>query len=96
MGRKSNAKAKKVLKKVEKIQESDAETFIVEKILDKKYFGKTKKTLKYLVKWEGYDAFHNSWEPSKNLSATCQEVIEEYEESKKGKISQLLRNCLKF
>jgi hypothetical protein len=42
----------------------------VEKILSsrEKKSGRKKTFKEYLIKWEGYDDTHNSWEPAKNLS----------------------------
>jgi hypothetical protein len=42
----------------------------VEKILSsrEKKSGRKKTSKEYLIKWEGYDDTHNSWEPAKNLS----------------------------
>ncbi len=44
--------------------------FDVERILDhrfEKQRGRAAPKLQYLVKWEGYDAEHDSWEPEVNL-----------------------------
>ena len=38
--------------------------FTVESILDKKI---KKNKLYYLVKWEGWDSKHNTWEPEEHL-----------------------------
>lgn len=29
----------------------------------------------YLIKWKGYDAGHNSWEPARNVSAHCAKLV---------------------
>lgn len=52
------------------------ETFIVEKILDKK---KVNGQLFYFVKWEGYSEQDNTWEPAQNLLG-CNSLIDEFEE----------------
>lgn len=44
--------------------------YVVEKILDKRYNSKTKKT-EYLIKWKGYNnPSDNTWEPEENC--VCQ------------------------
>jgi Chromo (CHRromatin Organisation MOdifier) domain len=40
----------------------------VEHVLAFRHFGRGKK-LQYLLKWKGYSAAHNSWEPTDNISA---------------------------
>jgi len=43
--------------------------FKVEKILSTRTRKSGRRTLKeFLIKWEGYDDIHNSWEPEKNLT----------------------------
>lgn len=54
--------------------------YFVEKILDKKRFGRH---IKYLVKWENYPLEQSSWEPLSNLKLV-QEKIEEFEKKLKG------------
>ena len=39
---------------------------------------KGKPTFKYLIKWEGYGAEHNSWEPESNLVGTCDSLLSPY------------------
>ena len=48
----------------------------VEKILDKKQKGKRGK-MYYLIKWKGYPASNNSWEPASEVHAP--ELIAEWE-----------------
>jgi hypothetical protein len=47
----------------------------VEEIVDKKI---ENGTVKYLVKWVGWDSKSNTWEPIKHLH-NCRDMIEEYE-----------------
>jgi hypothetical protein len=49
----------------------------VEKILDKKWFGRR---FKYLIKWEGHSEDHATWEPIENLQNLLTE-IRQFEES---------------
>ena len=48
-------------------------------IIDSKHKGRGCK-LHYLIKWKGYPASNNSWEPAENLNA--EELIKEYEKRK--------------
>ncbi|KAF8823142.1 hypothetical protein HHX47_DHR12000006 [Lentinula edodes] len=47
------------------LEDEDEPEYEVEEILDSRVRWKK---LEYLVKWKGYDAGHNSWEPAANLS----------------------------
>ncbi len=51
------------------------EEWEVEKIVNRRFFGK-KKTKQYLVKWKGYSDAHNTWEPEENIFAN--ELIQQY------------------
>ena len=51
------------------------ETYIVEKILQKKKF---KGVYKYLIKWEGYPDEQNTWEPIENLIGV-KDLLDEFE-----------------
>ena len=81
---KPKAKPKASPKKAPAKAAQEPELFIVEKILDvrksKRFAG-----LELLVKWQGYAAAHNSWEPPKNLKGT--DAYENYvaDKKKKGK-----------
>ena len=56
------------------IQIDDALEYEVEQILDSR---KYRNQLQYLVKWQGYDQGHNSWEPATNLTH-CTELIKTF------------------
>lgn len=51
--------------------------YAVEEILDDKFVNKKKY---YLVRWKGYGADEDSWEPAKNLN--CPYLVDKYNESK--------------
>jgi hypothetical protein len=34
----------------------------------------------YLVRWEGYSAKHDTWEPGSNLIQNAQDLIDEFDE----------------
>ncbi len=64
--------------------------YLVEKILDKKRFGRQ---IKYLVKWENYPIEQSSWEPLSNLELV-KEKIDEFEKELKGR-NKVQLICLK-
>ena len=51
------------------------EEYEVEQILGQCTYGCCKKK-QYLIKWKGYSAMHNSWEPAKNIHAP--ELVKRY------------------
>jgi hypothetical protein len=60
------------------ITEEGFEEFVVEKILDKQISGHPpNQSIKYLVRWKGYDNSFDSWEPESFLS-NCQ-ALDDYE-----------------
>ena len=64
-----------VILPIKKINNQDA--YEVETILDKK---KIKNKIHYLVKWKGYTATHNSWEPRTILMEDVSDLIKQYEQ----------------
>ena len=52
------------------------EEYEVEKVIDAKQIGRKKKW-HYLIKWKGYPASDNSWEPETNVQGS-KELIEEF------------------
>ena len=56
------------------IQVEDALEYKVEQILDSR---KYRNQLQYLIKWQGYDQGHNSWEPATNLTH-CSDLIKAF------------------
>lgn len=57
------------------VDASDDKEFEVAQILDKRV---TRNSTHYLVRWLGYDAFEDTWEPEANLK-NAQEKIREFE-----------------
>jgi hypothetical protein len=53
------------------LEEEDEPEYEVEEVLDSRIRWKR---MEYLVKWKGYDAGHNSWEPAQNLEHAPQMV----------------------
>jgi len=53
--------------------------FVVESILDKRVCLDTGRVT-YLVKWDGYDAANNTWEPASNLT-DCDDAVKKFEKS---------------
>ena len=45
---------------------ADENSWEIDEIVGKKHCGGT---IKYLVKWDGWEAEHNTWEPKRNLPA---------------------------
>ena len=45
----------------------DREEYVVEKVLEHEGNPDLKSSLKFLVKWKGYDDKHNTWEPWKSV-----------------------------
>jgi len=58
-------------------EEEEEEEFIVEKILKKRRKANGNGKYEYLLKWQGYDDSHNTWEPKENMD--CEEMLEEFE-----------------
>ena len=58
-----------------KKKKAEAE-YEVESVVSKRDTGEGK--VEYLVKWKGYDASDNTWEPVENLESS-QELIDEFE-----------------
>ena len=53
------------------------EEFVVEKILDRRNYYSKKRITEYLVRWEGYTAEHDTWEPEGNLG-NCMDLVNEF------------------
>lgn len=58
------------------------EKFEVDEVLDTKLVGRGKKrTRKYLIRWLGYSAQHDTWEPASCLDG-CEELLQEFNKSR--------------
>merc|ERR1712004_477853 len=71
---KEKPRKKKIKGKKKKKAEAEYE---VESVVSKRETDEGK--VEYLVKWKGYDASDNTWEPIENLESS-QELIDEFEE----------------
>ena len=58
------------------LDDEGEEIFEAEQILDTKVVGRWRKR-KFLVRWKGYDASHDTWEPVENLS-DCQDLLADF------------------
>ena len=61
--------------KKKKDESEEEEDYFPEKLLDFKEDKKGKQT--FLVKWKGYPASENTWEPAENLADQCQDMMDE-------------------
>ena len=57
------------------VQVGGEEEYIVEKILDSRVF---RRQLQYKVRWKGFEAKDDTWEPSIGLYPNAQEAISEF------------------
>ncbi|KAI1067728.1 hypothetical protein LB507_010587 [Fusarium sp. FIESC RH6] len=65
-------------------EDLDEDEFVVEAI--KKHFVDEDGTLKFQVKWEGYEAKQDmTWEPEENLRESAQEILDQYFEQYGGR-----------
>ncbi|CAG5096357.1 Oidioi.mRNA.OKI2018_I69.XSR.g14580.t1.cds [Oikopleura dioica] len=72
--------------KTEPKEEFKEDEFEVEKILNQRtYQGQ----LQYLIRWRGYDAEDDTWEPVENLD--CPGIIKAWEDSKKSEEAMLAK-----
>ena len=61
---------------------NNQEEYEVERILDSRMSGR--QGLQYLVKWKGYNASHNSWEPAQNLEHAPKDIKKFYKKYPKA------------
>lgn len=62
------------------------EVYQIEEILDRRRF---KGVIQYLIKWQGYESQHNSWEPKCNI--ICEDVVVAFELERKVKKQTLAK-----
>ncbi|CAB3251658.1 unnamed protein product [Arctia plantaginis] len=77
--KKGKAKNKLKKKKSEKEKNTAEEEYEVEKIVDSK---RIKGKLHYLIRWKGYSANSDTWEPENTLS--CPDLINKFNEEKEN------------
>jgi hypothetical protein len=77
--------------------EMSNEWFAIEKILKhrkcRKKKGETKTSYEVLIKWDGYDETHNTWEPLSSIAETAPLALEEYAASQK-RFSKVARRMM--
>lgn len=64
---------------------SSEELYNIEKIVKSRKNPKNKKQLQYLIKWEGWSASTNTWEPAEYIRKTVPALVKLFEQSKKNK-----------
>jgi len=52
-------------------QEDEPDQYEVERIVAHRRRGRG---MEYLIRWKGYDAFEDTWEPERNLDG-CREIL---------------------
>ncbi|KAM3966273.1 chromobox protein homolog 3 isoform 1-T1 [Aphomia sociella] len=81
--KRKSLKAKSKKRKSEKLDKNDDESgneeYEVEKVIDSK---KIKGKLHYLIRWKGYSADSDTWEPENTLS--CPDLINKYHDEKEN------------
>ena len=61
------------------IDENDASWFAVDKIVKQEMRGRgVKRCLHYLVRWQGYGALDDTWEPATQIAQDCPEAVQEF------------------
>ncbi|XP_075979187.1 chromobox protein homolog 3-like [Anticarsia gemmatalis] len=77
--KKGKAKNKNKKKKSEKDKNTNEEEYEVERIIDSK---RIKGKLHYLIRWKGYSADSDTWEPENTLS--CPDLINKFNDEKEN------------
>ena len=68
---------------------------MVDEILDKKYDSASKSHL-YLVKWEGFNKDHNTWEPESSLLEDVPEMVVDYNDKMEESLIAVQNNSIDF
>ena len=68
---------------------------MVDEILDKKYDAVSKSHL-YLVKWEGFNKDHNTWEPESSLLEDVPEMVVDYNDKMEESLIAVQNNSIDF
>ena len=76
-------------KKGAKSLSRDEEDYTVEAIVDERKVGTRKE---YLVKWDGYPAESNTWEPKENLD-NCKAIVDEWRKSDQYNYTDYTNSC---
>ncbi|KAG0742531.1 hypothetical protein G6F62_011090 [Rhizopus arrhizus] len=58
-------------------RKAEPEEYEVERIVDHRVIGKTKKKIEYFIKWKGYSTKHNTWEPA-SAFFNAKSVVQKY------------------
>ncbi|KAG1141336.1 hypothetical protein G6F37_008221 [Rhizopus arrhizus] len=58
-------------------RKAEPEEYEVERIVEHRVIGKTKKKIEYFIKWKGYSTKHNTWEPA-SAFFNAKSIVQKY------------------